>query len=207
MRTEDIVPHRDECLVWAFSAFDLRLSANASDPLISAHRRVTRLPRFRVFPPARKHILSPAEKASEQRNLFGSRRRGSHARDGLWRETGRLDRLRALQHSQLLGDLRPFPVECGQPILQDCDLLDNVTRACDRIIPFGSASLAIPSSCSSHYISRGGAPPTRFRSPIIQSRPHSTHSLHGQRRRDAQLGISVAYVGHVRRDRSERQPS
>jgi hypothetical protein len=196
MRTENIIPDGDKCLVRAFSAFHLRLSAHASDPLISACGCVSRLPRFGVFPPAGKHILSPVEKASEQCNLIGSRRHRGHAGDGFRRGAGRFNRPRALQHAQLLGDLRPFPIECGQPALQGCDLSDNVTRTCDRIVSFSSTNLAIPSSRSSHYILQG----------IASDQPHvANHTVRAPLdpfvTGPAQRGCSLRCAGRLSRPR------
>ena len=50
MGSNDVVAERDKCLIWAFSAFDLRLAADASDPLISTHRRIARLSALRHSP-------------------------------------------------------------------------------------------------------------------------------------------------------------
>jgi hypothetical protein len=78
MRSKNVVTERDKCLIGAFSAFDLRLAADASDPLIATHRRVARLSALRIFPPARKHLLSPSEQAPEERDLRCRRRGRCH---------------------------------------------------------------------------------------------------------------------------------
>src|ERR1700730_16403404 len=112
MRAENFVSDRDECLVWALPAPDPRLSANSPDPLVPAHGRVTRLARFRVFPSARQHIPPPAKQTPENLDLpssWGGHRDGG----GIRRLVGLLLRLHTGQHPQLLGDLRPLPVEHG----------------------------------------------------------------------------------------------
>src|SRR6266852_6002165 len=114
MRAEDIVPNTDECLVWAFSALDLRFSANPSDPLVPAHGRVARLSCFGILPSARKHLLPPSEKPPEERDLLGGRRRHGHSGGGEERLSRSLP-LHARQSVQLFGHLGPFPVECDQP--------------------------------------------------------------------------------------------
>src|ERR1700728_4682960 len=70
MRSKNVVTERDKCLIGAFSAFDLRLAADASHPLIATHRRVARLSALRIFPSARKHLLPPSEQAQEERDLL-----------------------------------------------------------------------------------------------------------------------------------------
>ena len=70
MGANDVVTERNECLIWALTAFDLWLSADSSDPLISTDRRVARLSAFRILPSARKYLLSSAEQAPEERNLL-----------------------------------------------------------------------------------------------------------------------------------------
>jgi hypothetical protein len=70
MGANDVVTERNECLIWALTAFDLRLSADSSDPLISTDGRVTRFSAFRILPSTRKYLLPPAEQAAEERNLL-----------------------------------------------------------------------------------------------------------------------------------------
>ena len=50
MRAEDIITDRDECLVWAFPALDLRLSANSSNPFVSDKQARSPLSRFSDSP-------------------------------------------------------------------------------------------------------------------------------------------------------------
>ena len=73
MGAKNVVAERDKCLIWALSAFDLRLSADASDPLIPTHRRIARLSAPCILPSARKHLLSPSEQAPEERDLLCGR--------------------------------------------------------------------------------------------------------------------------------------
>ena len=70
MGSKNVVAERDKCLIGAFSAFDFRLAADASDPLISTHRRVASLSALCILPSARKHLLSPSEQAPEERDLL-----------------------------------------------------------------------------------------------------------------------------------------
>jgi hypothetical protein len=101
-----------------------------------AHWRVARLPGLWVFPSARKHPLPPSKKPPEKRNLLSGWRGHCYAGGDLWRLFSRLICLRTFQRAQLLGDLRPFPVECGQPALQGRNLSSNVVCVGDRIVPF-----------------------------------------------------------------------
>ena len=75
---------------------------------------------------------------------------------------GLLCRLRTLQHAQSLGDLRPLPIERGQPTPQGCNLSRDIIRACDRIVPFGcGCALKMPikvSVASARPILRGHRP-------------------------------------------------
>jgi len=70
MGANDVDPEWDECLIWALTAFDLRLSADPSDPLIPTDRRVARFSAFWILPSAGKYIFPPAEQASEDRDLL-----------------------------------------------------------------------------------------------------------------------------------------
>ena len=65
-----------ETLVRAVRAFDSRLLADASYPLISARGCVTRAPRLPVLEASRIHIVSSTEQRTEQSD-FGLRRRAS----------------------------------------------------------------------------------------------------------------------------------
>jgi len=122
------------------TALDLRLSANSSDPLIPAQRRVARLSCFGILPSARKDILSSAEKVPEECDLLGGRRGHRYACGDLQRLFGRLICLRTLQHTQLLSNFPPFPIECGHPPFQGRNLSCDVVRAGDRILPFKPGS-------------------------------------------------------------------
>src|SRR5271165_4647838 len=69
MGANNVVTERDECLIWALTALDLRFSADPSDPLIPTCRRIARLPAFRILPSAREYLLPPSEQAPEERDL------------------------------------------------------------------------------------------------------------------------------------------
>jgi hypothetical protein len=137
MTSENIVTERHECLVWAFSALDLRFVADPFDPLIPTYGRIARLSILRILPSAREHILSSAKEASEQRNFLG-RLRGLRHTCGDWGWLfGHLIGPRAFQRAQPVGDLQPFPVERGQIApLQGRNLLSDVVRAGDDVVSF-----------------------------------------------------------------------
>ena len=65
MGANNVITERNEGLIWALTAFDLRLSADSSDPLIPTDRRVARFSAFRVLPSARKYLLPSAKQAPE----------------------------------------------------------------------------------------------------------------------------------------------
>lgn len=131
MRTNDIIAGRDECLIWAFSALDLRLAANSSDPLVPAHGRIARLPRLRVFPSPREHILAPTKQAPKQRDLRRSRRGHRDASSCRQPPFGLL-LPRPIEYPQSIGDLGPLLVERNQPAPQGRSLPINVVRGGDR---------------------------------------------------------------------------
>ena len=44
------------------------------------------------------------------------------------------------KHTQSVGDLRPFPIECAQSIFQDRNFTRDVVRTGDGIMPFREPS-------------------------------------------------------------------
>jgi len=140
MGPKNVVAERDKCLIRAFSAFDFRLAADASDPLISTHRRVASLSAPCILPSARKHLLAPSEQVPEKRYLLRSRRGRCHPGGGARGLPGRFPDLRMFEHTQSVGDLRPFPIKCGQSIFQDRNFSSDVVRTGDGIMPFREPS-------------------------------------------------------------------
>ena len=140
MGSKNVVTERDKCLIGAFSAFDFRLAADASDPLISTHRRVASLSAPCILPSARKHLLAPSEQVPEERDLLRSRCGRCHPGGGARGLPGRFPDLRMFEHTQSVGNLRPFPIKCGQSIFQDRNFSSDVVRTGDGIMPFREPS-------------------------------------------------------------------
>ena len=70
MLVDDVVGDRDEGLMGAFPAFDLRLAAYPLNPFVGARGRIARLGGLLVLPAEREHVGSACEQAPKQRDLF-----------------------------------------------------------------------------------------------------------------------------------------
>ena len=88
MGPEGVIAERDEGLIWALPALDLRLSANASNPLVPAQRRITCIAGLWIFPSARQDIFPAAEQVPEQRDLRGGWRSHGDGSGGRWQPFG-----------------------------------------------------------------------------------------------------------------------
>jgi hypothetical protein len=141
MGSKNVVAEQDKCLIGAFSAFDFWFAADASGPLIPTHGRVASLSASCILPSAREHLLAPSEQVPEERNLLRCRRGRCHSRDEARGLPRRFPDLRLFdEHTQSVGDLRPFPIECAQSILQNRNFSWDVVRTGDGIMPFRKPS-------------------------------------------------------------------
>jgi hypothetical protein len=91
------VVERNECLVQAVAAFDLRQFTYAPNELVAARGGVSTSPCSRAHKSGREDVLAPAKQGAEESNLFG-RRPGCWYFSGPW---------------QLYVDFR-LNVECGK---------------------------------------------------------------------------------------------
>jgi hypothetical protein len=73
MKADNILIERNECLVWAFPALNLRFPADPSNLVVPTHGRITRLAALRILPVRIRHRPVPG-KGSEECNLVGGRR-------------------------------------------------------------------------------------------------------------------------------------
>ena len=135
VRSQRLITERDECLIRALSAFDLRFATHTSDPLIAADRCITRPARVAVFPPTREHVFPSPEQAPKECDLIGARRSHGYWRGDLSR-FGRCIGLHVMQRGQLCGDFRPLKIECSQTAGQSGDLSRDVIRGGDGATPF-----------------------------------------------------------------------
>jgi hypothetical protein len=67
------VVERNECLVQAIAAFDLRQFTYAPNELVAARGGVPTLPCSRAHKSGREDVLAPAKQGAEEPNLFGRR--------------------------------------------------------------------------------------------------------------------------------------
>jgi hypothetical protein len=58
MASNDVIAHRDECLVRAFHALDPRLFADTADPSICARGRIAGFPGLGILPPMREDFFA-----------------------------------------------------------------------------------------------------------------------------------------------------
>jgi hypothetical protein len=136
MRSDDLITERDECLIWTLTASDLWLSADSSDPLIPTDRRIARFSALRILPSAGKYLLSSAEQAPEERNFVCGWRGCRHTRAEERSRISRRSGPSVFECVQSVGELRPFPVEPGQPIFQSRNLAIDVVSVGDLVAPF-----------------------------------------------------------------------
>jgi hypothetical protein len=133
---DNLVGYLDERLVWALSAFDLRLSTDAFDPFIGTRRCIAGAALLYILPSDRENIGSTAKKAPKQTDLpgrigfleCGSRIAVRRSRAGL------------LQFRQPSLERNPLPIELGK---LGPDLFDLAGRLCHLYA-------LLRSSCS-HY--------------------------------------------------------
>ena len=141
MGSNNVVAEQDKCLIGAFSAFDFWFAADASNPLIPTHGRVASLSASCILPSAWEHLLAPSEQVPEERNLLRCRRSRCHSGGEARGLPRRFPDLRLFdEHTQSVGDLRPFAIECAQSIFQDRNFSWDVVRTGDGIMPFREPS-------------------------------------------------------------------
>ena len=86
MLGDDGIGHGQEVPVWAITAFDLGLAAQARYPFVGAGRGVSRLATLGIAPALGEDIVASSEQRVEQSDLGGGGRCAGHA--GRWRSFG-----------------------------------------------------------------------------------------------------------------------
>ena len=108
MARYDVIAYRDERLLGAYTAFDLWLAANPTNPLIRTRRRVPGTAVLAIFPTERKDVLATREQLPKKCDLFSLRRIGSRRR---WRPSW----IRLIQQrSKLRLDSQPLHVHFAE---------------------------------------------------------------------------------------------
>jgi hypothetical protein len=69
--SNDVIAHRDECLVRAFHALDPGLFADTADPFICARGRIARFSGLGILPPTREDIFAAPKARAKQCDLVG----------------------------------------------------------------------------------------------------------------------------------------